>query len=349
MTRRRPVQVHQTGIEADFIRDLSESPPGTRAVVYDVGCNSGEWTAGFGRAARSARAQGKSLELHLIEPQPHFRSPLTRLATELGPSATFVSAAAGKTNGTTTLRFNHAGSPSATLSPFAAGARTLNGSGAQRSVSAAAQNVTVPMIDLAEYLRRTLPARGDLSFLKLDVESFEYALLPYLLVQGRLCDVTYLLLEWHLNSLPLPRRLSGLGLRLSFHELLEQGCQTPPRAVHHDDFAANNVAVPVPGLDEVAVEHAAWATKAQAGPERGRRPSSFTVLQLKADEAWLSEHDGDSFSSSCSGGGGAGRPTRCAGDCRYEAMACSWNHSAESYRRQMRNPVVARRPDGSAL
>ena len=70
----------------------------------------------------------------------------------------------------------------------------------------------------------------------------------------------FLLLEWHLNAAPIGSRLSGLGLRLAFEGLLEHGCDSPP-VCFHDEYGPNNMAVPVPGIANVAVEHGAWAKK----------------------------------------------------------------------------------------
>ena len=93
-----------------------------------------------------------------------------------------------------------------------------------------------------------------------DVEVAEYDLLPHLLLSGALCIPTHLLVEWHLNALPPPRRLAGLALRLGFDELLKTGCATSdhgsgPRVTVHDDFDVNNEFAEVPGLAELHRRH----------------------------------------------------------------------------------------------
>ena len=93
-----------------------------------------------------------------------------------------------------------------------------------------------------------------------DVEVAEYDLLPHLLLSGALCIPTHLLVEWHLNALPPPRRLAGLALRLGFDELLKTGCATSdhgsgPRVTVHDDFDVNNEFADVPGLAELHRRH----------------------------------------------------------------------------------------------
>ena len=92
------------------------------------------------------------------------------------------------------------------------------------------------------------------------MEVAEYELLPHLLLSGALCIPTHLLVEWHLNALPPPRRLAGLALRLGFDELLKTGCATSdhgsgPRVIVHDDFDVNNAYAEVPDLAEIQRNH----------------------------------------------------------------------------------------------
>ena len=125
--------------------------------------------------------------------------------------------------------------------------------------------------------------------LKLDVEGMEGELLPWLLSHGLLCRMRYIIIEWHLNRVlnrvPPPRRLAALGLRLSLHSLLEHGCATPPKAVCHDDFTANNFALPVPGLPRVAMEHASWAGRSRGGIDI----SQATTFYENADFAFFEQ------------------------------------------------------------
>ena len=121
--------------------------------------------------------------------------------------------------------------------------------------------------------------------LKLDVEGMEGELLPWLLSHGLLCRMRYIIIEWHLNRIKPPRRLAALGLRLSLHSLLEHGCATPPKAVYHDDFTANNFALPVPGLPRVAMEHASWAGRSRGGIDI----SQATTFYENADFAFFEQ------------------------------------------------------------
>ena len=258
----------ESGMEVAFMREARRAPPGTRVVAIDVGANDGQWSRAWRHFAKESAARGVPFELFIIEPQPTFRASLTQLAASI--NATFLPVAASKQDGTAAFHIDAPGSPGASLA---------------RQHEGEMRTQTVTTIDLAAFLRRTLSSRPPtLSFVKLDVESLEYSLLAWLLVQGALCDVTHLLIEWHLNLLPLGQRLSGLGLRLGFGALLQEGCATPPRAVYHDEYVPTNFGVPVPGLQDVATEHALWARK---DVPLGVRPSAPTVLRLRADDAFL--------------------------------------------------------------
>jgi FkbM family methyltransferase len=331
----------ESGLEATFMREARRAPPSTRIVAIDVGANAGQWSKAWRQFAEESAARGVPFELHIIEPQPTFRASLTQLAASI--NATFLSVAAAKQDGTAAFHIDEPGSQGASLA---------------RQHENEMQIGTVPVrtINLAAYLRRTLSSRQPmLSFLKLDVESLEFSLLPWLLVQGALCDVTHLLIEWHLNLLPLGQRLSGLGLRLGFGALLQEGCATPPRAVYHDEYVPNNFGVPVPGLQDVATEHALWAKK---DVPLGVRPSAPTVLRLRADDAFLqrqqaaeqAEEQQQELPMPPRGSFAAAvrapprrRPRtpscevarRCHGSCRYERLGCDLRFAAASYR-QMR-------------
>ena len=63
----------------------------------------------------------------------------------------------------------------------------------------AAQRINVSAIDLAAFLRREVAA-DDVAYLKLDVESAEWQLVPHLQTQHALCRVQYLLIEWHFKG-----------------------------------------------------------------------------------------------------------------------------------------------------
>ena len=86
-------------------------------------------------------------------------------------------------------------------------------------------------------------------------QAAEYHLLPHLLVHGALCRVSHLLVEWHLNAEPSPRRLDALALRLGLRMLLERGCPVPPRIIEHEEPESTNLHVGVAGLAELSRAH----------------------------------------------------------------------------------------------
>lgn len=216
----------------EFDEAVATSPAGTTMVVMDVGANDGAWTAGAA-LSQKARARGLATRLYMVEPQPELRTRLEALAARTG--ATFVSAAASKANGTVAWHTQR-GSKSASL------------------VNAAVKGSmgTVPSIDLAALIeeahrvdepqgRGTTGGGGGgtalsrvVSLVKIDVEGYEFSLLPWLLLRGALCLPRYLLIEWHLSTLEPQRRLAGLSMRLALDDMLRDGCATPPVAVLHD-------------------------------------------------------------------------------------------------------------------
>ena len=180
-------------------------PAGSRVVVLDVGANNGDWSRiEWPGIAAELRAAGKRFELYIVEPQPQFAQPLQKLAD--GNGFTFVPAAAWKAN--TTLYFDVAGD-SGTASMSA----SMSSGGSDTATMRGFRREAIPAIDLAELMRSRLPRdAGDsesdsdaarpadgpaatLSFLKFDVEGAEFDLLPWLLLQGALCRVDYLLVE----------------------------------------------------------------------------------------------------------------------------------------------------------
>ena len=80
----------------------------------------------------------------------------------------------------------------------------------------------------------------DLVFVKIDVETGEFTLIPHLLQHGALCGVDFFLIEWHFSKLAEAQRLGALGLRLSLAQTLERGC--PPRPEHR--FIASKTGQP---------------------------------------------------------------------------------------------------------
>ena len=190
------------------------SSPGTQAFVIDVGANDGSWSLSWAQEKVSGAIGGRSLEVHMIEPQRNFRASLSTAAAR--HNFTFVSAAASRADGEMTF---------------------YSKAGASRSGSTVASSVrddgreayTVPSIDLASYLRKSIP-RNSLTLVKIDLEGLEYDLLPWLLLHGSLC-VSHLLIEWHLVSQPIGSRLEALALRHSVERLLRSGCDAPPAMI----------------------------------------------------------------------------------------------------------------------
>ena len=217
-----------------------------RLVVFDVGANTGTWSASmFDRLENATRRiGGPRAELHIFEPQPRFTPRLKRLADRNG--ATFHAKAAW-TNVTQLRFFESINKEMASL----------------RLAMAMRKGVTrsylVETVDLAQYVRGALRAdrRPALALLKLDVESAEFDVLPALLARGVLCELTHVYVEWHLNAIDASRRLAGVGLQLGIEETLRRGCSGggPAFGSEPTAFETNNLWVPVPGLDEEAERH----------------------------------------------------------------------------------------------
>ena len=77
--------------------------------------------------------------------------------------------------------------------------------------------------------------------IKLDVEGAEYDLLPHLLVRGTLCLLDFLVIDWHLNSLPEARRLAGVGLRHSIGATVRGACRGRALQIELEEFRSINV------------------------------------------------------------------------------------------------------------
>ena len=57
------------------------------------------------------------------------------------------------------------------------------------------------------------------------------------------------------SAQPFGSRLEALALRHSIGGLLRSGCSSPPEVFEHEEFAADDFAFPVPGLQELAAMH----------------------------------------------------------------------------------------------
>ena len=69
-------------LHAQVVRQLRAAPAGSRAFVMDVGANNGEWSRSWAKDTAAAAREDRRIELHLFEPNPLFREPLTRMAKQ---------------------------------------------------------------------------------------------------------------------------------------------------------------------------------------------------------------------------------------------------------------------------
>jgi hypothetical protein len=179
----------------------------------------------------------------VIEPQPIFHKELGALAARHSAAndslcrVDYVPAAAWKHDGNVTFS-SHRDSRGAYV-----GAEKRSG---QRGVH------SLPSIDFGAYLRRTL-RWDDLVYMKVDVETAEFSLLPFLLTAGALCNVDFLFVEWHFSKIAASQRLGGLGLRLGLAQILSKGCTPRPDGrvlfIEHDEMQLSRHHS-VPGLWE---------------------------------------------------------------------------------------------------
>ena len=128
------------------------------------------------------------------------------------------------------------------------------------------------------------------------------------------------------SAQPIGSRLEALALRHSIGGLLRSGCSSPPEVVEHEEFAANNFAFPVPGLQELAAMHTRWANSASGGVSTSRWTQG--KLRLDASEILRSHSSQDPQCRII--------PPACAGACAAHAVRCDWNASVASWKRAMR-------------
>ena len=203
----------------------------------------------------------------------------------------------------------------------------LRGRGQDADAAAPAAATTHEQaVELSELLTRLLPSAGSPSLLMLDLLGAEFELLPWLLSRGLLCRVKYMAIDWHLNQLPVEKRLSGLGLRLSLDNLLSLGCREPPVVVFHGEQPSHNMGAPVPGLAEAAMEHAVWD-----------RPANHWMASLQAKDSAQLHHmrgGGDSSGMSCA------MPPECLGACRFQRLSCNATATALHYASTRAHPIT---------
>jgi len=306
----------------DFFVELRAAPPSTSAWVLDVGANAGTWSwamhSFLAEEGAASALTGKSVDVVIVEPQPIFAASIANRTTRANAAfarlgltvrTQFVAAAAWSANGTLQFAAPKEGS--------------VGGSLLGSASASAATMLTVPTFDLAAFVMARLPpeAAGSLALAKCDVEGAEFTLLPWLLGHGALCRVSHLLVEWHLNKLPMAERLAGVGLRAAFPALLEDGCGAGrgPRAVMHDELAWNNDGVPVPGLRALLGKH-----------NLRSRTSQFTKPYLAKDAQALRVAD------AAPGATLRDARHRCHGDCMPERILDDvMNATRDSYRAEL--------------
>ena len=230
-----------------------------RVFLLDVGANDGRWSDAMMRHLNSVLlrapagriANATRVELVLIEPQLRFRALNLRRAAEW--NGTFLPVAAW-TEDAADLPFQ-----SNRNSEMAGIASTQPTPVVGRRPS---RERRIRAIDFASFVLRALPSDA-LTWLKMDIEGAEYAVLPRLLLSGALCSpVRFLQVEWHLNNLPPSRRAEGLALRRALGSLIDAGCPSrsaahglPARQLLHEEYRGTNFDIHVPGLLEEAVRH----------------------------------------------------------------------------------------------
>ena len=306
----------------DFLVELRAAPPSTSAWVLDVGANAGTWSwamlAFLAEEGAAGALAGKSVDVVIVEPQPVFAASIANRTARANAAfarlgltvrTQFVAAAAWSANGTLQFAAPKKGSVSGSLLGSAS--------------ASAATTLSVPTFDLAAFVAARLPpeAAGSLVLAKCDVEGAEFTLLPWLLGHGALCRVSHLLVEWHLNQLPMAERLAGVGLRAAFPALLEHSCVAGrgPRVVMHDELAWNNDGVPVPGLRALLGKH-----------NLRSRTSQFTKPYLAKDAQALRVAD------AAPGATLRDAAHRCHGDCMPERILDDvMNVTRNSYREEL--------------
>ena len=213
-----------------FLGRLAATPGWTNVTIFDVGANNGLFSLALLREVQR-RSPSTHVALHLFEPQPHLQPQLAALTTAVGPNVTVrnIAAAASVRDGVGTFWASSRNSETASLHQTAS--RALH-----------KRNFSVALVDLDAYLAaHVVPSSPpDLIFLKLDVESAEFELLPHLLRRAgaAACWIDYWLIEWHLwesNKSP-----DSIAIRRDFEALLARQCRgvklAEPRAVDHDEI-----------------------------------------------------------------------------------------------------------------
>ena len=251
-----PAKLARNRFLAAFIAELRNKSSG---VVLDVGANDGSSSDQLMRKLNESVPERRT-SLIMFEPQQEYHARLRAVSEKWHglhvPKAAWV--ADGIANFTARRNAQQAG-------------LSVTQEGETQAHHLGMRSELVQTVDLAAFLRRHVRAE-DVVLLKLDIEGAEYELVPRLLVSGVLCSlVRYVLVEWHLNTLPAERRLDGLALRLALRGMIERGCgpHAAPRLLQHEEYRGTNFGSPVPGLFDEAVKHAGNGTTEGALPHVG--------------------------------------------------------------------------------
>ena len=168
----------------------------------------------------------------MLEPQDLFTTRLTRIASRWQrANATpptfvrYIHAVAGTRDGTSMLF----------LSTNNEAVSTLESASTKTWRRSKRRSAEVQAISLSRLLREAWDGAGrdphnasrprrPLIMLKMDIEGGEVSLLPHLLVTGALCYVSYLRVEYHLNTIEEERRLGVVALKHALRSTLAHGC-----------------------------------------------------------------------------------------------------------------------------
>ena len=201
--------------------------------------------------SRLVNVSGRAAIFHLFEPQPSMQLNLRNSVANMrrfGHTVHINQAAAYTRNGTMAFYVPRLKSASEMASLHS---KIGNG----RHIR---HNITIATMDFDEYLETALTSatRGDnqpIGFLKMDIESAEFDVLPHLLrrVGGPACRVSFWLIEWHLwasaNLTPEKCRL-----RRTFDAQLAELCagmplpRGAPRVIDHDERLSSGVDLSCP-------------------------------------------------------------------------------------------------------
>ena len=245
------------GIKAKFVsyvadvahrRDEAHLPP-PNAFVLDVGANAGTFSQAVMKRLHAAAPRVNS-KLIIFEPQEQFGASLSKMIKQNGGGELVAAAAWTEETNLTFHLFKNSESAS------------LVSKDSKAASSASTGAVTVRAVDLAEYLRRTLPdpspsdPNATLAFLKLDIEGGEYVVLPRLLGMRVLCRVQFLLIEWHLKKAPLEKRVVGIHILAVLRQILESSCSPGPAPlVVYDEMPILNENITLPDDRRVGDHH----------------------------------------------------------------------------------------------